>query len=111
MSTVAPRLDVTVSEARRLAGLGLAGATGLARTRWVVIGVALAIVGVAVALLVKERDPVLAKLALAPIDDEPVTPEERAAIDAAEAEESEIPWEEAKRKRAVPAGTRGKATT
>jgi hypothetical protein len=96
-TATAPGLDATVAQARKLARIGLVGATGLARSRWVVAGIMLAIVGFAIARLINETDEVRLKLALAPVDDEPVTPEEHAALDAARSE-PDIPWEQAKKK-------------
>jgi hypothetical protein len=108
MSTAtAPRLDATVAEARKLVHIGLLGATGLAKSRWVVAGVMLAIVGFGIALLIKDTDEVRLRLAVAPVDDEPVTPDERAALDAARSE-PDIPWEQAKKELT---GRAGSATT
>lgn len=103
----APRLDATVAQARKLVHVGMVSASGLAKSRWVVAGIMLAIVGFAIARLITETDEVRLKLAAAPIDDEPVTPEERAALDAARAE-PDIPWEEAKKELT---GRAGSATT
>lgn len=49
----------------------------------------------AAVLLRRARDPVLAQLDAVEFDDEPVTDEDRAAIDAARADPP-IPWSEAK---------------
>jgi hypothetical protein len=106
---VAPRLGETVAEARKLVHLGLASARGLSKSSWFVAGVLLAAAGLAIAVLLKERDPVLLKLEQTPPDDEPVTPEERAAINAARAEES-IPWEEAKVVLGKPTSSEGRTT-
>jgi len=89
-----PRLDVQVAEARRLAALGLAGAAGMARSRWIVAGIMLAIVGLAIAVLIRDKDEVALRLAAAPLDDEPVTAEQRAEIDAARSE-PDVPWAQA----------------
>ncbi len=89
-----PRLDESVAQARKLAGLGLAGAVGLARGRWIVAGMMLAVVGIAIGILIRDKDEVMLKLAGAPLDDEVVTPEERADIDAARSE-SAVPWDQA----------------
>lgn len=102
-TATAPRLDVQVAEARKLAGVGLAAAVGLAKGRWIVAAIALGIVGVAIALLIRESDEVRLKLALAPIDDEPLTSEDSAALDAARSEQ-DVPWEEAKKELATVAG-------
>ncbi len=106
---VTPRLGETVTEARKLVHIGLASARGLSKSSWFVAGVMLAAAGFVIAVLLRERDPVLLKLAQAPTDDEPVTPEERTAIDAARAEES-IPWDEAKNELAKSTRTRSKTT-
>lgn len=102
---LAPRLGETVAEARKLVHLGLASARGLSKSSWFVAGVLLAAAGLAIAVLLKESDPVLLKLGQTPLDDEAVTPEERAAINAARAEES-ISWEKAKKELAKPTKTR-----
>lgn len=107
---VAPSLGATVSEARKLAQLGLAGARGLSKSPWFAAGLFLAMAGFVIAVLLRERDPVLTKLSQAPIDEEPVTPKERADIDAARTEES-IPWEQAKKDLAEPSRSRGKTTS
>lgn len=104
-TATAPRLDETVAEARKLAALGLAGAAGLAKSKWIVAGIILGLVGFAIARLITETDEVRLRLAGAPIDDEAVTPGERAAIDAARGEAEDIPWEQAKKELGRRAGS------